>query len=114
MTDLLYRAAYLIGQKSTWGYWARKGRTETIPGLGKVTVVEVKDDDRGGRGDYYDGYSQGSTSEGMIVFRVDSEDGETAHFAKYGEYDSYGSEQWDGSFLPVEAVEKTVYTYQKV
>lgn len=112
MTDLLYKAAYLIGQKSTWGSWARKGRSETIPGLGKVSVVEVKEDDRD-RGGYYDEYPDGSTSEGMIVFRVDSEDGETAHFAKYGEYDSYGTESWHGKFLPVKPIEKTVYTYEK-
>ncbi len=105
----LYKAAYLIrahvnGQWTRWTYQ----RNATIDGLGRVEMVhKIHDDRTEDRGEP----AQGSSAPAGLVFRVITPGGGVAHFAQYGEYDSYGDETYNGDFVEVEVQTRTVETY---
>jgi hypothetical protein len=71
----------------------------TVPGCGRVTVVE----DFGGEGEgerYY------------LIFRVDFEDGSCRYFKMNGWYASYDGGYYDGPFEEVKPVDRTITFYE--
>lgn len=70
-----------------------------VPGLGRVTVVEIFGGE--GEGDRY-----------YLVFRVEAEDGTVRFFKMNGWYASHDGGHFDGPFEEVKAVEKTITVYQ--
>lgn len=113
MSDKLYKSAYLIGEEMSWDNWrySGKGTERNVRDLGTVRLIDVKDDDRDPQ--WGSEYAQGSEGDLRLTFEVTFEDGEVAHYQKQGTADSYGRESWDGKFIAVKAVEKTVYEYVK-
>lgn len=112
--DLLYKAAYLIGQERDWSDWTHnKGVPIKFPDLGTVTVIATLTDDRGGR-DEWGEYPEGSTAPAAITFKVETTDGVTAYFQKLGSYSSYGRESYTGEFVQVEAKPVSEIRYVRV
>lgn len=86
----------LHGERSFWEYlWEESLTIQTLHGL--VERVDVSTE-----------YLDGREGRSMVV-----KIGEL-YFQKNGYYDSWESSEWDGAFVQVTPIEKTVVTYERV
>lgn len=115
MSDLLYKAAYLIDQHCSWVEWHDSpiGRSTFVNDLGPVTVVSKRAHDRVSES-YYDDFPQGSEAVLGTTFKVEFDTATVRYFRKEGSADSYGSCRWDGSFVEVFETTKTITAYERV
>jgi len=89
-----------------WSRYARPGIYNVEGFDTPVEVVEVYTQ----KGDYYDDYGeypQGWTGESWIIFQIAGK-----FYKKAGTVDSYGEENWDGTFTVVTPTTKEVTTYE--
>jgi hypothetical protein len=88
-----------------WKYESNRDEGVTVTGLGKVWVVEEI------------GGGEGGGEDMSLVLRVRDETGKyptTRYFQKNGYYASFGGSSWDGSFVEVQPVSRTVTLFEEV
>jgi hypothetical protein len=104
----IYRREGVVCRKirNGWSHWAhelQEGYEVNVPTLGKVTKIESVER----------GYSDGEGPISM-AFSVTSGKGETRFFRKDGFYESYDGTVWDGPFVEIRKVTKTVEVFEEV
>jgi hypothetical protein len=95
--------------RSKWGVgheWGEfkdsNGEVFDIPGVGSVSVV-----------DQVGGYEDAG-SYMHLIFKVTDTSGKESYYRKSGTYDSWDGSEWDGPFVEVTPITKTVTTFEVV
>jgi hypothetical protein len=94
--------------ESGWYFWKYEVDHEAgvdVPGLGKVRIVEEV------------GGGEGSGEEMYLIFSVLPEGGyawQRRYFQKNGYYASFDGANWDGAFVEVKPVKRTVTVFEEV